>query len=95
MQSMLKVIFNNAACSGTPLGAASMIVCLCKNVSNRVIEDSIEDGATTIEEVGRACGAGTDCGGCHCELEEMLAVAACERSGTHRLPVLQPNVKVA
>lgn len=72
-----------------------MIVCLCKNVSNRVIEGCIDEGATTLQEVGRACGAGTDCGGCHAEIEEMLGVATCDRSGTHRLPVVQPNAKVA
>jgi bacterioferritin-associated ferredoxin len=68
-----------------------MVVCLCKNVSNRTIDTVIEDGATTIEEIGRACGAGTDCGGCHCDLEERLERAACDRSGTHHLTVVQPG----
>ncbi len=72
-----------------------MIVCLCKNVSSRAIEGCIDEGATTVAEVGRGCGAGTDCGGCHCEIEELLERAACDRSGTHHLPVVQPNRKVA
>ena len=72
-----------------------MIVCLCKNVSSRVIDECIDEGATTVEAVGRACGAGTDCGGCHCDIEEQLGRADCERSGTRRLTVVQPNTKVA
>lgn len=68
-----------------------MIVCLCKNVSCRAVDASIEDGAYTVEDLGRACGAGTDCGGCHGELEERLERAACDRSGTHHLRVVQPG----
>ncbi|MFI5298820.1 MAG: bacterioferritin-associated ferredoxin [Polyangiales bacterium] len=72
-----------------------MIVCLCKNVSSRVIEGCIADGATTVEEVGEACGAGTDCGNCACEIEDMLDRACADRSGARRLPVLQPQARVA
>jgi bacterioferritin-associated ferredoxin len=77
-----------------------MVVCLCKNVSSRVIERHIADGAETLEEIGRRCGAGTECGGCRCELEDMLEQAECDRScmrrsGEHHLPVLQPDANVA
>ena len=73
-----------------------MVVCLCKNVSSREIEEHIDQGATTLEEVGRRCGAGTDCGGCHADIEELLAQAECGRSGTHRrLPVLEEDARVA
>ncbi len=72
-----------------------MIVCLCKNVSSRVIEGCIDEGATTVEEVGAACGAGTDCGNCACEIEEMLDCRDGNRSGTRRLRVIQPERRVA
>ena len=65
-----------------------MIVCLCRNISSRRIEQAIADGADSVESVGRACGAGTDCGGCHRELDEMLARAEQERSGTRALVAL-------
>lgn len=54
-----------------------MIACHCKGIS----VDTVIEAATTIdeaaaehlEEVGRRCGAGTDCGGCVATLEEILA----------------------
>lgn len=67
-----------------------MVVCLCKGVSCSVVRRAIADGATTVEDVGRACGAGTDCGGCEGMIEDLLeeagpSVAPCGR----RLPVVQ------
>jgi len=62
----LKVDFN-------VLLSGSMIVCLCKGVSSRTIREVIEDGADSVEAVGRACGAGTDCGGCTGQIEDMVA----------------------
>ncbi len=49
-----------------------MIVCLCKGVSCGTIRRTIDDGASDVEAVGRACGAGTDCGSCKGEIEELL-----------------------
>lgn len=41
-----------------------MWVCLCKAVTGGAIERVIDAGATTVVDVGRACGAGTDCAIC-------------------------------
>ncbi|MBM6401214.1 (2Fe-2S)-binding protein [Phycicoccus sonneratiae] len=41
-----------------------MIVCHCKVVNDAAITRAVDDGATTLAEVCRATGAGTDCGGC-------------------------------
>jgi bacterioferritin-associated ferredoxin len=41
-------------------------------VSDRVVRAAVEAGDRTIEELGRTCGAGTDCGGCHEVLAELL-----------------------
>jgi bacterioferritin-associated ferredoxin len=49
-----------------------MFVCHCRAVSDRVVRAAVEAGDRTIEELGRSCGAGTDCGGCHEVLEELL-----------------------
>ena len=42
-----------------------MIVCLCRGVSERHIEDTVAAGAKTVGDVSLACGAATDCGACH------------------------------
>ena len=49
-----------------------MIVCLCHAVTDRDLERVIEAGASTVEEIGQRCGAGTDCGTCLGELRERL-----------------------
>jgi bacterioferritin-associated ferredoxin len=69
-----------------------MIVCLCKGVSCGTIRRAIAEGAHTVDEVGQACGAGTDCGGCRNSIADMIeeemeapGIAAC---GQRRLPVV-------
>ena len=48
------------------------LVCLCNGVSERKVVKAIAHGATSIEEIGRACRAGTTCHGCHDTLEDLL-----------------------
>ena len=50
-----------------------MIVCLCANVSERELVETISAGASTVKEVGRRCGAGTGCGACKPLIRECLA----------------------
>ncbi len=52
-----------------------MIVCLCQAVSDSQIEEAINRGASSVEAVGRVCGAGTDCGSCVQSIVERLAGA--------------------
>ena len=68
-----------------------MIVCLCKGVSCSAVRDAIDEGARDLASVGRACGAGTDCGACHAQLDSMLRAADADRSGPRKLPVLPSN----
>ena len=42
----------------------NMIICLCRSVSERQIEHTVAEGATSVEDVTRSCGAGSDCGSC-------------------------------
>jgi len=49
-----------------------VIVCCCHGVSDRDLERVIAEGASTVEEIGQRCGAGTDCGTCLGELRERL-----------------------
>ncbi len=49
-----------------------MVVCMCKGLTERDIESIRVRGATTVEEVAQACGAGLACGACHEALGAML-----------------------
>ncbi|WP_075006563.1 MULTISPECIES: (2Fe-2S)-binding protein [Stigmatella] len=59
-----------------------MIVCLCHVVSDRLIRAHISQGIRTVEGLGEACGAGTSCGGCQDQLEQILVEAKCQAVGT-------------
>jgi bacterioferritin-associated ferredoxin len=59
-----------------------MIVCVCHPTSDRDVDAIIDDGARTVEEISRRCGAGTGCGACVDELRERLVAkgtGACGR----------------
>ncbi|MGD9702455.1 MAG: bacterioferritin-associated ferredoxin [Acidimicrobiia bacterium] len=49
------------------------ILCQCRHVSEKTISEAVADGAGNIEQIGARCGAGTDCGGCHPWIDELLA----------------------
>ena len=68
-----------------------MIVCLCKGVSCSTVRRVVDDGAESVHEIARACGAGSDCGSCHAELEAIVSEHRDEKSGPRRLPVLDPS----
>ena len=50
-----------------------MIVCMCKGLSDRAISAAIDAGAADADALGRATGAGTDCGCCVETLEAMVS----------------------
>jgi bacterioferritin-associated ferredoxin len=49
-----------------------MLVCLCHPTSDRDLDNVIDEGARTVQEIGQRCGAGTGCGGCLEELRDRL-----------------------
>jgi len=49
-----------------------MVVCHCRAVSDRAIAATLASGATSVEQVGAHCGAGTRCGGCRPVIEALL-----------------------
>jgi len=59
-----------------------MIICHCKGVTDREILKTIADGAATVKEVARGCGAGMYCRPCRAEVAQMLLQARAECSGT-------------
>ena len=55
------------------------VVCSCLNNTNGMIKDSVEAGATTLEEVQEKTGAGTVCGVCLDDVQHLVEqfVAEC------------------
>jgi bacterioferritin-associated ferredoxin len=53
-----------------------VIVCVCRNVSDRAIAASVEAGAQDLAGVARVTGAGSSCGCCVETIAAMLERAA-------------------
>ncbi len=51
------------------------IVCNCMGVTAGEIMDAIESGAKTVEDIQESTGAGTVCGGCISDIEQLLKAA--------------------
>jgi bacterioferritin-associated ferredoxin len=63
-----------------------MIVCMCHPTSDRDVDAIIDDGARSVEDIGRRCGAGTGCGACVEDLRERLVAKGangCSRDGAN------------
>ena len=58
-----------------------MIACLCRGVSDSEVRSAIAEGARTVADIRRACGAGADCGSCCVTLAAMVRQA--ERKPFH------------
>jgi bacterioferritin-associated ferredoxin len=54
-----------------------VIVCICRRVNERAVAAAIAEGHTTPAQLGQACGAGTECGGCQPALKRL-----CEAAGS-------------
>ncbi|HEX9176758.1 (2Fe-2S)-binding protein [Mycobacterium sp.] len=65
-----------------------MYVCLCTGATSHAVADAVARGASTCNEVARACGAGSDCGRCRRTVRSIIAsvtpadCAGCERNGS-------------
>ena len=55
-----------------PVGEAVLIVCHCRRISDRQIRKVVHEGASSVGEVARACGAATGCGGCATVVHEIV-----------------------
>ena len=54
-------------------------VCSCLNVGSKTIQQSIDSGCQTVQSIGVACGAGTQCGTCRSELATMIKLSVDDR----------------
>jgi bacterioferritin-associated ferredoxin len=79
---ILKVIFIKSASRSTltPPDKAAVIVCHCQRISHRRVLEVVQQGARTPAEVGRACGAGTCCGGCVKTICELIDEGTAEEA---------------
>jgi assimilatory nitrate reductase catalytic subunit len=59
------------------------IVCVCFQVGQRAIEAAAASGCRTVEAVGKALGAGTNCGSCVPELRRLIAANTPVREREH------------
>ncbi len=50
-----------------------MIVCHCNATTDREIRRAVRNGAGTLREVSRACGAANGCGGCTETVREIIS----------------------
>ncbi len=53
-----------------------MWICHCRAVTDARIRAALGEGARNEDEVGKACGAGTRCGGCRDEVRRLCQEAA-------------------
>ena len=69
-----------------------MIVCICRVVSERTIQQAITEGASTVEDLSRRCAAGSCCGACVPMLTTMLGRGgASSPDCSPRAPVLKSD----
>ena len=55
------------------------VVCNCLGVTNDMIKEAVDAGASTLEEVQNATGAGTVCGVCIDDVERLVEFFVAER----------------
>jgi assimilatory nitrate reductase catalytic subunit len=66
--------------SAAPSADAGPMVCACVKVGARRIEAAIHAGAASVDAVGAATGAGTNCGSCRPEIARLIAAQTKERA---------------
>ena len=55
------------------------IVCNCMSITNGMIKDAVDGGASTLEEVQDATSAGTVCGACLDDVRRLVEEFVAER----------------
>ncbi len=57
-----------------------MYVCMCRAFTDEDINSQIACGHTSVNKIGRSCGAGGDCGACVKKIQALLRANAAEQS---------------
>ena len=66
---------------------ATMLVCHCERVNDKVIRKCAREGARNHLDVALACGAGSRCGGCRPLVDEIVAETHAELRGDGLFPL--------
>jgi bacterioferritin-associated ferredoxin len=53
-----------------------LIVCHCRQLTDSQLRREIREGASSLDALERACGAGLECGGCRPELSRLILVSS-------------------
>jgi assimilatory nitrate reductase electron transfer subunit len=61
-----------AAAEASPAGAPVATLCRCAGVSRGEVQEAVDSGCSTVEEVSRRTRAGTGCGGCREGVRELI-----------------------
>ena len=60
-----------------------MLVCHCRAVTDRAIRAAVRNGAQTVSDVARSCGAGGTCGGCHDTVKALIHSESASHTAQH------------
>jgi assimilatory nitrate reductase catalytic subunit len=66
--------------SSAPMPDTGPMVCACLKVGSKTIAAAAQAGADTVDAVGAATGAGTNCGSCRPEIARLIAAHAKEKT---------------
>lgn len=58
-----------------------MLVCICKGISDRRINEEVRRGNATLGAIQHCCQAGTDCGACVPKIRKLLAAVSTDSRG--------------
>ena len=56
------------------------VICPCLNITTGMIKEAVNEGASTLDEVMEATGAGTICGACVDEVQRITDYFATEKA---------------
>ncbi|WP_432697939.1 (2Fe-2S)-binding protein [Marinobacterium sp. YM272] len=57
-----------------------MYVCICNNITEREVQQAIDDGASSVRDLNRSLSVGSECGKCTCTARQILKREQAERA---------------
>lgn len=55
------------------------VVCFCLNITNGMVKEAVDSGASTLEQIQQITEAGTICGACCDNVQQLIDVFVAER----------------